>query len=198
VVAATTERDPTEGVGALVDQLREKIFPILDDVGHMTHALAAVADRIQNGQGDLGRLVADDRVMREVEGITTDAHAAVLGVGRVVAQLEGAARDVAALTQSVRARDDGVPALLRRSDRILASLEGATRDIATASERLPQITRNVEGGAQALPALLTQLQVTAQELERLAAQLRGLWLLGGDSKQPVADPQRLPPTQVRP
>jgi phospholipid/cholesterol/gamma-HCH transport system substrate-binding protein len=198
VVDATTERDPTEGIGALVDQLREKIFPILDDVGHVTHSLAAIVARVENGQGDIGRLVSDDRVMRDVEGITRDAHEAVLGVGRLVTQLEGAARDVAAVTQSVRARDDGVPALLRRSDRILASLEGVTRDIATASERLPQIARNVESGSQNLPALLTQLQLTAQQLEQLAAQLRGLWLLGGDSKPVAGDPPRLPSTQVRP
>jgi len=198
VVEATSERDPTEGIGALVDQLREKVFPILDDVGRTTRGAATIVERIQNGQGDLGQLLVDDRITRDVEGITRDAHDAVLGVGRMVTQLDAAARDIAALTQSLRGRDEGVPALLRRSDRLLATLEGATRDIATASERLPQIARNVEGGAQALPALLTQLQVTAQELERLTTQLRSLWLLGGDSKTPVADPPRLSPTQVRP
>ena len=37
VIDAVTERAPTESVGALIDQVREKIFPILDDTGRAAH-----------------------------------------------------------------------------------------------------------------------------------------------------------------
>ncbi|MBI3515648.1 MAG: hypothetical protein HY060_16550, partial [Proteobacteria bacterium] len=126
-----------------------------------------------------------------------DARAAIAGMTRIVGQLEIAARDVAALTRAAGSRDEGVPALLRRTDRILAGLEGPLKDLAGASQHLPQIARNLEGGTQNLPVLLTQVQLTAQELERLLAQLRGTWLLGGAGPR-APDPPRLPPTQVRP
>jgi phospholipid/cholesterol/gamma-HCH transport system substrate-binding protein len=196
VVDATTERDPSESIGALIDQVREKVFPILDDVGRTTHALAEVMEGVRQGKGNLGELMVDDKVMREVEGIATDARAVVAGLGRIMSQLEGAARDVGALTQAARSPDQGVPALLKRSDQILTTLQGAMKELASAAERLPPIARNVESATQNLPALLTQVQLTAQELERLIVQLRGTWLLGGGA--PAADPKRLPPTQVRP
>src|SRR4029077_7621787 len=41
VIQAVTERAPTESVGTLVDEMREKIFPILDDAGRAMKALAA-------------------------------------------------------------------------------------------------------------------------------------------------------------
>jgi phospholipid/cholesterol/gamma-HCH transport system substrate-binding protein len=196
VVDAATERDPSESIGALIDQVREKVFPILDDVGRSTHALAAMMEGVQQGKGNLGQLLVDDKVMREVEGIAADARAVVTGLARIMTQLESAARDVTALTQAARSPDQGVPALLKRSDQILTSLQGALKELATASERLPPIARNVESATQNLPTLLTQVQLTAQELERLIVQLRGTWLLGGTA--PAADPKRLPPTQVRP
>src|SRR5882757_6444621 len=31
VIDAVTERDPTENIGAMIDQVKEKIFPVLDD-----------------------------------------------------------------------------------------------------------------------------------------------------------------------
>ena len=33
VIDAATERDPTENIGAMIDQVKQKVFPILDDVG---------------------------------------------------------------------------------------------------------------------------------------------------------------------
>jgi phospholipid/cholesterol/gamma-HCH transport system substrate-binding protein len=40
VVNATTERAPTETVGAVIDEVRAKVFPILDDLGRSSHSLA--------------------------------------------------------------------------------------------------------------------------------------------------------------
>jgi phospholipid/cholesterol/gamma-HCH transport system substrate-binding protein len=197
VVKGVTERDPTESIGAILDQVREKVFPILDDAGRMMRSLATVAERIEGGEGNIGKLLANDDLMKEVEGMAGDARAAVAGMTRILGQLEIAARDVAALTRAAGSRDEGVPALLRRTDRLLASLEGPIKDLGGASQHLPQIARNLEGSTQNLPVLLTQVQLTAQELERLLVQLRGSFLLGGGGPR-APDPPRLPPTQVRP
>jgi phospholipid/cholesterol/gamma-HCH transport system substrate-binding protein len=197
VIQAVTERDPSESIGTLIDQLRLKIFPILDDVGRSAKALAAVMDRTQKGQGDVGRLLSDETMVRDIEGLVGKADAAVSELARIEVQLDLAARNVKNLSQSIDAPNGGVPSLLRRADTTLATLHQTMQDLALATRRAPQITRNVELGTQDLPGLLTQTQETAHELEALAIQLRGVWLLGGSGK-PAPQPTRLPTDEVRP
>jgi phospholipid/cholesterol/gamma-HCH transport system substrate-binding protein len=196
VIKAVTERDPTESIGALIDQARQKIFPILEDAGRSTKALASVMEHMQKGEGDVGRLLTDETMVRDVEAIVAKANGIVSDVGQLVSQLQLAASNVKDLSQGINARDGGVPGLLRRADATLATLQQSTRDLALATQRAPQIVHSVELGARDLPGLLTQTQQTAHQLEELAIQLRGLWLLGGGKASP--QPTRLPTHEVRP
>jgi len=178
VIQAVTERDATESIGALIDQVREKVFPILDDAGRSVKTLADVMERLQKGEGDVGRLLTDDTMVRDIEGIVAKAGGAVSDLAEVASELQLAARNIKTLSQSINARDNGVPRLLQRADTTLATLQQSMRDLALAAQRAPQIVHNVELGSRDLPSLLTQTQQTAHELEKLAIQLRGLWLLG--------------------
>jgi phospholipid/cholesterol/gamma-HCH transport system substrate-binding protein len=197
VIQAVTERDPTESIGALIDQAREKIFPILDDAGRSAKALANVMEHMQKGQGDVGRLLTDETIVRDVEAIVAKANGIVSDLGQLVSELQLAAGNVKNLSQGINARDGGVPGLLHRADVTLATLQQAMRDLALATQRAPQIVHSVELGARDLPGLLTQTQQTAHQLEELAIQLRGLWLLGGGGKA-SPQPTRLPTHEVRP
>jgi phospholipid/cholesterol/gamma-HCH transport system substrate-binding protein len=190
VIQATTERDPTESVGALIDQVREKVFPILDDAGRVTNALAEMMESIEKGQGNLGRLLKDDSIAVNATEATAQARAATT-------ELTATMRDVAALVKAASTGDSGVPALLKRTDATLASLQGAMKDLSQAARFTPKIAQNVEGGTENLGGLLTQTQQTARELELLLTQLRGLWLLGGGGP-PAKEPARLPATDVHP
>jgi phospholipid/cholesterol/gamma-HCH transport system substrate-binding protein len=197
VIKAVTERDPTEGIGALIDQARQKIFPILDDAGRSTKALADVMEHMQKGEGDVGRLLTDETMVRDIEAIVAKASGIVSDLGQLVSELQLAASNVKNLSQGINARDGGVPGLLHRADATLATLQQSMRDLALATQRAPQIVHSVELGARDLPGLLTQTQQTAHELEQLAIQLRALWLLGGGGK-PLPQPTRLPTHEVRP
>ena len=183
VINATTERDPTESVGAMIDQVREKVFPILDDAGRVTHSLADTVERIDKGEGTVGILLKDEKIARNLETSTE--------------QLRAVTRDVGAIVASAKTGDSSVPVLLKRTDETLASLQTTMKDLSKGAERVPQITRNVEGGTENLASVLTQMQQTAHELELLLTQLRGLWLLGGGGA-PAEEPTRLPATQVTP
>jgi phospholipid/cholesterol/gamma-HCH transport system substrate-binding protein len=196
VIQAVTERDPTESIGALIDQARQKIFPILDDAGRSTKALADVMEHMQKGEGDVGRLLTDETMVRDIEAIVAKARGIVSDLGQLVSELQLAAGNVKNLSQGINARD-GVPGLLRRADATLATLQQSMRDLALATQRAPQIVHSVELGARDLPGLLTQTQQTAHQLEELAIQLRGLWLLGGGGK-PLPQSIRLPTQEVRP
>jgi phospholipid/cholesterol/gamma-HCH transport system substrate-binding protein len=187
VIDAVTERDPTENIGAMIDQVKEKIFPILDDAGRAMKALANTADGIAQGKGNVGRLMKDEDIANQLE-------AALGNLKTATGQLNATLADVQSVAATA-SKPNGVPALLHRADDALASVQAATRDLAKASPRLPNITRNAETSTGDLPALLTQSQQTAAELEKLLTQLRNTWPLSGSA---TAEPRRLPPGEVRP
>src|SRR6516164_4424076 len=195
VIEATTERDPTENIGALIDQAREKVFPILDDLGRSVKILADVIERLQRGEGDVGRLLTDDTMIRNIEGVVAKADVAVSDLAQLASELQVAGRNVETLSQTINGPDSGIPRLLQRADTALVSLQQGLRDLALATQRAPQIVHNVELGSRDLPSLLTQTQQTAHELDQLTIQLRGLWLLGGGGKPP-AQPARSPTDEV--
>jgi phospholipid/cholesterol/gamma-HCH transport system substrate-binding protein len=174
VIEASSERAPTETVGELLDQVQARLLPVLESVERGTRSFAVAMERLERGEGSVGRLLADDTLAREAEAVA----------GRMAAILEtlgGAAADAKRLTAAATGAEGGggVPALLRRADQTLAQLQRASRDLARATPSLPRATRSVEQGASSLPALMVQTQETARELELLVNQLRGLWLLGG-------------------
>jgi phospholipid/cholesterol/gamma-HCH transport system substrate-binding protein len=196
VISAVTERAPTDTIGTVIDQVRQKVFPILDDAGHATHALAELVQNIQQGKGNVGRLLVDDSLARNAEAMVASLKDAVAGIGPIMAKLQETSQTVAALAKEADARDKGVPALMARLNVIMVSMQEVSRNLAQTSQRLPQITRNVQSTTANLPSLLTQTQLTMRQLEQLSAQLRGSWLLGGGP--PPAASARLPSSEIRP
>ena len=196
VIEASTERAPTDNISALIDEAREKIFPILTDTGRATHALAIIVERIERGEGNVGRVLADDALLHQTEEVLVAARDDLQALGQVMTHIEKTSIDAAALVHDARNGKSGFPTLLRQVDQILADVRGVTRDLGRASTRAPTIARNVEATSENLPALLLQTQVTAEQLEKLLTKLRGHWLLGGDGPSP--EPRRLAPTQARP
>jgi phospholipid/cholesterol/gamma-HCH transport system substrate-binding protein len=196
VIEAVTERAPTDSVSALIDEARQKVFPILDNANRVTQSLAEVAERINRGEGNVGRLLVDETIVKEAEATVASARDAVTALNTLMAELQTSAGNLTALTQKVGG-PDGVPAVLAQADQNLAALKKILDDVAVATQRMPAIAKNVEGGTANLPALLTQLQVTIQKLEQLVAQLQRSWLLGGGGAQPQA-PTQFSPSQVLP
>jgi phospholipid/cholesterol/gamma-HCH transport system substrate-binding protein len=187
VIDAESERDPTENIGAVIDQVKQKIFPILDDVAHTTRALSDTAQGIAQGHGNIGRLVKDEDLAKQL--------AEMLGNLKLATeQLNATLADVKGLTTTV-AGPDGVPMLLHRTDASLASVQQATHDLARSTPRLPAITRDVGASTANLPVLLAQSQETAAQLEKLLDQLRHTWPLSGTA---APEARRLAPGAVRP
>lgn len=196
VIEARTEPAATETAGALLDELRRRIFPVLDDLQRGMHAFAETADRLNRGEGSVGRLLREDTLAREAEE-------AVRRTARILEVVETASRDVQTLTAALSGAGNGtaregappgsLPALLLRADRTLAQLERVSRDLAQASPALPAAARNIREGTETLPAVVTQAQATARQLELLVTQLRGHWLLGGEGNGTAGASDAAPP-----
>jgi phospholipid/cholesterol/gamma-HCH transport system substrate-binding protein len=196
VISATTERAPTDSVSALIDEVRQKIFPVLDNAGRATQALAEIVERVNRGEGNLGRIMVDQTLIQQTETTVTSARDAMASLNLLVAQLVQTAGSLRDVTQKVGG-PQGVPAVLKRADDVLATLKGVLKNLDQASTRMPAIAKNVEGSTANMPALLTQLQITTAQLDQLVTQMRSSWLLGGGAPQP-SEPKQFSPSQVLP
>jgi phospholipid/cholesterol/gamma-HCH transport system substrate-binding protein len=184
-IQATSERDPSESMSAMVDEVKRRVLPIIDDAGRAMHALADTMESISQGQGDVGRLVKDEAIVDEVTRLLKNLNDTAAQADSVIAELRA----------SIVNGSASIPVLLRRADDALASVQSASRDLARITRMLPGVAHNVAGGTADLPALLTQTQQSMAELEKLLVQLRHTWPLSGDA---APETRRLPPSEVRP
>jgi phospholipid/cholesterol/gamma-HCH transport system substrate-binding protein len=196
VLTAGSDRAPTDSIGQIVDEVHSRIVPILDElqkvaaninaaVGpsgplHQTlQSTASVAQRIERGEGSVGKLLTDDKMATDLAATLAAAQEAVAHANGLIAELEKSSKDAR------------IPAILQRTDAILASLQIVTKNLATASP-------NIASSADTVPALLLQTESTARELELLLGQLRRSWLLGGGGGATPAASRRAPASEVRP
>jgi phospholipid/cholesterol/gamma-HCH transport system substrate-binding protein len=205
VLTADTDRAPTDTIGQLVDELRAKLLPLMDDAQNAVVAFTAltkraldpagpleqtlesaavVTQRVQRGEGVVGRLVSDDRLGAQIQAALADTVSTVAHANGLLAELERTSKD------------PRIPVLIQRADALMASLQTTARNLAVVSPKFGQITNNVADTTDSLPATLLQAQSTAHELELLLGQLRHNWLLGGSAAPPPS--RRAPASEVRP
>lgn len=215
VIAATSDRAPTDTLGQMIDELRAKIVPLIDDVNKAVQAFTAVAQRAVDPAGPLEQtLNSAANVVRKIEGPLEQTLNSAANVARKVDSGEGVAgrlissdkmaNEVEAALVSVRelaaqlertSKDPRIAQILVKTDSILTSLQQTTRNLANTT---PRITENVAATTEALPSTLLQAQIAAHELEMLLGQLRRHWLLGGSSTPPAPASRRAPAIEVRP
>jgi phospholipid/cholesterol/gamma-HCH transport system substrate-binding protein len=197
VIAATSERAPTDTLSQMIDELRAKVIPLLDDAHKAVEAFTAVARRavdpagpleqtlssaaavvrkVESGDGVAGRLISNDKLGNDLE-------ASLVSIREMAAQLERTSKDAR------------IAQIIQKTDSILTSLQATTRNLAATT---PRITENVAITTEALPSTLLQAQIAAHELELLLGQLRHHWLFGGSSTPAAPASQRAPALQVRP
>jgi phospholipid/cholesterol/gamma-HCH transport system substrate-binding protein len=197
VVEATTERAATDTIGELIDDLRAKIIPLIDDTKKAVQAFTVVAQRAVDPAGPIEQtLVSTAGIVRRIEK-GEGAAGRLVGNEKVAADLEATLVSLRELTGQMErtSKDPRIGEIVQRTNAILASLQTTSRGLA---ETTPKITQNVVSTADMLPATLLQAQVTAHELELLLAQLRHHWLFGGSGNTAASTGTRAPAVQVRP
>ena len=119
----------------MIDQVKKKIFPALDDAGRTMHALADTTEAIDQGRGNVGRLLKNEDLANQLTEMLANLKTATEQVNTTLTQVQ-------TMTKAL-AGPQGAPALLHRADDALASVQKATRDLAGATPRLPAISRDV-------------------------------------------------------
>ncbi|MCG6967702.1 MAG: MlaD family protein [Chromatiaceae bacterium] len=218
VLTATADRAPTESIGEMMEDVRSRVMPILVQTERAIKALADLTEslanpeghlqvmltdisslttRIAQGEGSLGRLLANDATAREFETLMGNANKTVASLGPILEEVQTTTEQIALLSTSINAQSKDLPQINAKVNAILSSLEGIMRDLRATSPELPKITRDISASTASVPVLMGMTQQTLAELESLLRQLRNSWLLGGGGDGQIGG-GRLPPREVRP
>ena len=218
VIPVQVEKAPTESINQLIEQARALVLPVIEDAhktiqlvnaiaeglqdpkGNLQQTLSGVAEiagRLQRGEGAVGRLLADDKLVRELETTVEGANRSLARMQTILDEVEKSARDLNTVSRNVARQSDAIPEAIRHANALLGTLESVAEDIRRTTPQLPSIARNVDQSTANLPALLIETQQAALELERLLVQLRGHWLLGGAAAAPEPA-ARVSPLEFRP
>jgi phospholipid/cholesterol/gamma-HCH transport system substrate-binding protein len=214
VLTVEVDRDPTANIGDLVDEVRAKVFPILDDTHRTIRSLAGLADRLggpggevdqlltsigvvserlARGEGTVGRLLVDDRLAQDVEETMAALNREMGQIGAILADVRTATSEVAAMSRTVSGQSQ---TLITNTGDTLVSLNAVLKDVSKTMPALTKLMTNAGDASVALPTFLVQTQKSLEELERLLRQLQGHWLLGG--RTPPPESPRLSPLEARP
>jgi phospholipid/cholesterol/gamma-HCH transport system substrate-binding protein len=199
VIAATTDRAPTDTIGQMVDELRARLLPLMDDVKRAVVSFTAVASRAVDPKGPLEQtLNSTAQIAQKVER-GDGPMGRLVGDRKMAADLEASIASVRDLTQELErtVKDPQIAQIVQKTNASLTSLQATLRVLAAST---PQITENVTATTDTMPATLLQAQLTARQLELLLEQLRHNWLFGGSSSTspPTATGLRAPASEVRP
>ena len=212
VLTVKSDRKTSDTLAELIEELRAKIMPVVDDahkailmltavakdlqdpdkgVQQLLTNLNSIADRIDRGEGAIGRLLTEDTLVRELEAL-------VARMGPIFDDLNKTIQNVSEFSKEFDIEAGDIPKITRSLKKTLASMEIVMKDLSQTTPQLPQIIKNVGDTTDSVPILVLQVQQVMVELERLIQQLQSHWLLGGGSGQPTQTATRISPLEVNP
>ena len=212
VLTVESDRKTSDTLAELIEELRAKILPVVDDahkailmltavakdlqdpdkgVQQLLTNLNSIADRIDRGEGTIGRLLTEDKLIRDLEAL-------VARLGPIFDDLKKTIQNVSEFSKEFDIETGDIPEITRNLKKTLASMEMVMKDLSQTTPQLPQIVKNVGDTTDAVPILVLQVQQVMIELERLIQQLQSHWLLGGGSGQPSQTATRISPLEVNP
>ena len=219
VITATADRAPTESVGEILDELREKVFPMIDDTqaairtllevvrdmqdpqGNLQQLLAnmsTISGKISQGEGLLGRLLFEEKLVDQVEQLVTQLNNNMQRLDPLFDDLESTIGSVSQLANRVNQQAGDLPEITRNLKDVLVSMQAVMKDLSRTTPQLPRIAANVGQATDSVPVLLLQTQQVMAELEQLVKQLQSHWLIGGGAAGAKTMPSRISPAEVNP
>ena len=212
VITVETDRKTSDSLAELIEELRNKILPVVDDahkailmltavakelqdpdkgVQQLLTNLNSIADKIDSGEGAIGRLLTEDKLVRDLEAL-------IARMGPILDDLKKTIQNVSEFSAEFNIETGDIPEITRSLKKTLASMQMVMKDIRQTTPQLPKIVKNVGDTTDTAPILVLQVQQVMVELERLIQQLQSHWLLGGGSGQPSQTATRISPLEVNP
>lgn len=218
VLTAEPDQAPTESMGAILEDVRSKVLPIVDDVHRTVRAagdliaelqapdgrlqvvladLGKLTTRLAAGEGTVGRLIADDALVRDLETTLGSINQQLSRLDGIMTDFESTSGEAATMSRTLGAQSEQLPEMIASANAALASFSQVMAEVESAMPEITDLVRETSSASVALPTLLTQTQQTMADLQQLLVQLQGVWLFGGrDDGGP--ERTRLSPLEARP
>jgi phospholipid/cholesterol/gamma-HCH transport system substrate-binding protein len=219
VINASADRAPTESIGEILDEVRTKVFPVIEDTrqairiflavvqelkdpeGDMQQLLGnlnTVSGKLARGEGAVGRLLGDEKMMDDVLALVNRLNQSVSRVDPLFDDLEVTIGNVAKISANINEQSKNLPEITLKLKELLVSVQAVMDDLSRATPQLPRIAENVSNATSTVPVLMLQTQQVMAELEQLIKQLQSHWLLGGNTGEKRPTNTRISPLEVRP
>ena len=219
VITAVAERAPTESLGEILEDVRNKVFPILDDTqqairvfltvvkelqdpeGNMQQLFAnlnTISGKISRGEGTVGRLLSEDTLIKEMEALISQLSENIARLGPLFDGLETTVGNVSKISAKINKQSKDLPEISLKLKEVLVSVKAVMDDLGRTTPQLPRIAENMGDATDSIPVLMLQTQQVMAELEQLLKQLQSNWLLGGKAGQKSRVSTRISPLEVRP
>jgi phospholipid/cholesterol/gamma-HCH transport system substrate-binding protein len=219
VLTAKTDRAPTESVGEMITDLRNKIFPVIDEThkaiqtlsilladmqkpdGNMQQMLTNLTDitgTIVDGKGTVGRLLAEETMAGDIENLIAGLTRDMQRIGPLLNDLQATVNNASQITAKINKQSGDLPVITKRIKGLLVSVQSVMTDLSQTTPQLPGIAKNMNDATDSIPVLMLQTQQVMAELEQLLSQLQSSWLLGGKAGGKSKESARISPLEVRP
>jgi len=219
VINATADRAPTESIGEILDQVRTKVFPVIDDTRQAMHLILAVVEDLQDpagdmqqlltnlnavsgkiarGEGVIGRLLAEEKMMDDFVTLVDGLNKSMARFDPLFDDLTITIGNVAEISAQINEQSKGLPEITLKLKHLLVSVQAVMKDLGRTTPQLPRIAENVAQATDSVPVLLLQTQQVMAELELLIRQLQSHWLLGGGAAKAQPASTRISPLEVNP
>ena len=219
VINATADRAPTESIGEILDEVRTKVFPVIDDTRQAMHLFLAVVEDLQDpagnmqqlltnlntvsgkiarGEGVVGRLLAEEKMMDDFVALVDGLNKNMARFDPLFDDLTTTIGNVAEISAQINEQSKGLPEITLKLKELLVSVQAVMKDLSRTTPQLPRIAENVGQATDSVPVLLLQTQQVMAELELLIRQLQSHWLLGGGAAKTKPTSTRISPAEVNP
>jgi len=217
VIEAVADTAPTESLQKIVNELRTRVIPLVDqaeeglaawtrlgqtlgreegDVLQMVSSLRTITRRLEEGEGSAGRLLTNDQLVVQMEQALAGLNEHMKDLEPILADLKETTDNTANISEELNLQVESLPEIAKNLREMLDSLNTVMQDMRQTTPRLPAIAENVEKTSRDLPSLIAQTETMLLELETLIKQLQSNWLIGGQREQPA--PERISPLEIEP
>lgn len=148
--------DAAGDIQSLVKQVNEGLGKSIEPIASTFQSMDKIAKKLERGEGTLGKLVSDDTVYKEIQGIASNLHQ---------------------MSEKI-ARGQGTLARLINDDSLYRDIRGLTGELQQASGSLTRVARDVESGKGTLgklvkdEALYEDARTTLAEARQAMAEAR--------------------------
>lgn len=211
-VIASADQGPTETMQLVIDQIRNEAIPAVQAIRKAAEEYSALAvqlrdpagplqrfigsaeslaGKLDQGEGLVGRLMADPTLADDAQRLVRQANVSVEGLIALLGDVRAGAASLQKIAAQVEGQSDQFPGIVKQTKDILERTDGLLADLRTMAADGTRITSVAANEAENFTGLGIQAHEALRQLGRLIEGVQQHWLIRDYVPRPVRRP-RLP------